>query len=272
MTDGVFTWASSATDEAPTAANVRKAEDDANAAAAVVKLANKAEAKGAKAAAKAAAVALRRSSKASGGGSSSTAVVADAESGNTGEGNGVAVSAVHGNAAAGAKGSSVAVGTDGSGEVDTERGSGQASGDADTDSNGAESGETHVFESRFSLEVARGELVAVVGQVGSGKSSLVAAVLGEMTRLGGHVNVDGSVAYVAQTAWIINATLRENVTMGLPYDEARYQKVLEACALAQVRDANTAAQCLTVPARCLCCGRVNLCSSVSELAVCAASV
>ncbi|KAG5177321.1 P-loop containing nucleoside triphosphate hydrolase protein [Tribonema minus] len=81
--------------------------------------------------------------------------------------------------------------------------------------------------------VGPGELVAVVGQVGSGKSSLVAAVLGEMTRVRGRVTVDGSVAYVAQTAWIVNATLRENVLMGLPFDAARYDRVVEVCALQQ---------------------------------------
>lgn len=71
-------------------------------------------------------------------------------------------------------------------------------------------------------------------QVGSGKSSLVSALLGEMTRVSGGVSIDGSVAYVAQTAWIINATMKENLLMGRPFDQARYKKVLEVCDMAQV--------------------------------------
>ncbi|XP_075790564.1 LOW QUALITY PROTEIN: ATP-binding cassette sub-family C member 2 [Pelodiscus sinensis] len=82
-----------------------------------------------------------------------------------------------------------------------------------------------------SLDVAPGRLVAVVGAVGSGKSSLVSAMLGEMERLTGHVNVQGSVAYVPQQAWIQNATLRDNILFGSALDEARYRRVLEACAL-----------------------------------------
>ncbi|CAN0068906.1 unnamed protein product [Ectocarpus sp. 4 AP-2014] len=54
-----------------------------------------------------------------------------------------------------------------------------------------------------------------------------------MTKIEGCVSIDGSVAYVAQTAWIINATLKENVLMGRPFDEARYQKVLDVCDMKQ---------------------------------------
>lgn len=70
--------------------------------------------------------------------------------------------------------------------------------------------------------------------MGSGKSSLVSALLGEMTKVNGHVSIDGSVAYVAQTAWIINASLKDNVLMGRPMDEERYQRVLEVCDMKQV--------------------------------------
>lgn len=72
-------------------------------------------------------------------------------------------------------------------------------------------------------------------KVGSGKSSLVSAFLGEMTKVEGKVSVDGSVAYVAQTAWIINASLKDNVLMGRPFDGERYQKVMDVCDMAQVR-------------------------------------
>nr|XP_049593463.1 multidrug resistance-associated protein 1-like isoform X1 [Syngnathus scovelli] len=83
----------------------------------------------------------------------------------------------------------------------------------------------------ISLKVKHGSLVAVVGQVGSGKSSLLSAILGEMIRRGGSLQVRGSVAYVPQQAWIQNATLEENVLFGLERKESWYHRVLEACAL-----------------------------------------
>lgn len=76
-----------------------------------------------------------------------------------------------------------------------------------------------------------GQLVAVVGRVGSGKSSLIHAVLGEMRKVQGDVSLSGSVAYVAQTAWIFNDTLRNNITFGKPFDETLYRKALSVSAL-----------------------------------------
>ncbi|TKR94143.1 hypothetical protein L596_008469 [Steinernema carpocapsae] len=83
----------------------------------------------------------------------------------------------------------------------------------------------------ISMAVGEGELVAVVGEVGCGKSSLVAALLGEMTKESGSVNVAGSVAYVPQQAWIQNGTLKNNVLFGTPLDERHYEEVIDACAL-----------------------------------------
>ncbi|OWA50131.1 Canalicular multispecific organic anion transporter 2 [Hypsibius exemplaris] len=81
------------------------------------------------------------------------------------------------------------------------------------------------------LKIKEGELCAVVGQVGAGKSSLVAAMLGLMEKLSGEVGVKGTVAYVPQQAWIQNMTLRDNILFGKPYEKERYDKVLEACAM-----------------------------------------
>ncbi|XP_058696895.1 ATP-binding cassette sub-family C member 2 [Poecile atricapillus] len=81
------------------------------------------------------------------------------------------------------------------------------------------------------LDIAPGSLVAVVGAVGSGKSSLVSAMLGEMENIKGHINIQGSLAYVPQQAWIQNATLKDNIIFGSEVDEARYQQVIKACAL-----------------------------------------
>ncbi|KAI3434886.1 hypothetical protein D9Q98_002940 [Chlorella vulgaris] len=82
-----------------------------------------------------------------------------------------------------------------------------------------------------SLSVPRGALVIVVGSVGAGKSSLLSAMLGEMVAVSGTVAVRGSTAFTQQDPWIQNATLRDNILMGAPLEDQRYQAVLEACAL-----------------------------------------
>jgi ABC-type transport system involved in cytochrome bd biosynthesis fused ATPase/permease subunit len=89
------------------------------------------------------------------------------------------------------------------------------------------------FESQLDFSVRAGELLAIVGSVGSGKSSVIAAMLGEMTRVQGTITVDGSVAYVAQTAYIMNMTLRDNILIGASMDQQRYNAVLDACALTE---------------------------------------
>ncbi|XP_033614349.1 multidrug resistance-associated protein 1 isoform X3 [Fukomys damarensis] len=83
----------------------------------------------------------------------------------------------------------------------------------------------------ITFSVAEGALVAVVGQVGCGKSSLLSALLAEMDKLEGHVTLKGSVAYVPQQAWIQNDSLRENILFGRQLQERYYKSVVEACAL-----------------------------------------
>lgn len=83
----------------------------------------------------------------------------------------------------------------------------------------------------INVMVPQGSLLAVVGHVGCGKTSLVSALLGEMHKQEGQISIRGSVAYVPQQAWIQNATLRDNILFGRPYAEQRYRCVLEACAL-----------------------------------------
>lgn len=81
------------------------------------------------------------------------------------------------------------------------------------------------------LDVMPGTLVAVVGTVGSGKSSLMSALLGEMEHIHGHITIKGTTAYVPQQAWIQNGTIKDNILFGSEMEERRYQQVLEACAL-----------------------------------------
>ncbi|OAX34172.1 hypothetical protein K503DRAFT_699205, partial [Rhizopogon vinicolor AM-OR11-026] len=72
------------------------------------------------------------------------------------------------------------------------------------------------------MTIPRGQLAAVVGPVGSGKSSLLQGLIGEMRKVSGHVSFRGRVGYCPQTAWIQNATLRDNITFGQPFDEDKY--------------------------------------------------
>ena len=70
-----------------------------------------------------------------------------------------------------------------------------------------------------------------IGQVGSGKSSLLSALIGDMVKKGGALSIDGAVAYVPQQAWIQNATLKYNVIFGKKPNSQVYEKVVDACAL-----------------------------------------
>ncbi|CAG8480040.1 2241_t:CDS:10 [Ambispora gerdemannii] len=83
----------------------------------------------------------------------------------------------------------------------------------------------------INLSVSKGKLVAIVGRVGAGKSSLLSALLGEMEKSSGEVIVRGTVAYVAQSAWIMNTSLRDNITFGYQFEQEFYDEIIEACAL-----------------------------------------
>ncbi|KAM7127615.1 multidrug resistance-associated protein 1-like isoform 1-T1 [Ciconia maguari] len=83
----------------------------------------------------------------------------------------------------------------------------------------------------LNVSIPEGSLVAVVGQVGSGKSSFLSAILGEMEKLEGTVQRRGSVAYLSQQAWIQNDSLQENILFGANLNRPYYELVLESCAL-----------------------------------------
>ncbi|KAI1375361.1 P-loop containing nucleoside triphosphate hydrolase protein [Hypoxylon crocopeplum] len=96
----------------------------------------------------------------------------------------------------------------------------------------------------------KGELSVISGKTGSGKSLMLAAILGEVDLLGGSISaprappqryddkanrdnwiIPGAIAFVAQIPWIENATVKENILFGLPYDAYRYNRTIEVCAL-----------------------------------------
>ncbi|XP_018549671.1 ATP-binding cassette sub-family C member 5 isoform X1 [Lates calcarifer] len=84
---------------------------------------------------------------------------------------------------------------------------------------------------RIDLRIKKGSLIGICGGVGSGKSSLLSALLGQMTLLEGNVAASGGFAYVSQQAWILNDSLKENILFGNEYDQEKYNAVLEACCL-----------------------------------------
>lgn len=74
-------------------------------------------------------------------------------------------------------------------------------------------------------------MIAVVGSVGAGKSSLLSSILGEMEKVEGSVNINGSIAYVSQSAWIQNNTVQNNILFGEPFNGAFYNSVIKTCEL-----------------------------------------
>ncbi|SCU86268.1 LANO_0C07338g1_1 [Lachancea nothofagi CBS 11611] len=83
----------------------------------------------------------------------------------------------------------------------------------------------------INFKAKKGELTCIVGKVGSGKSALIQAMLGDLFRVKGFATVHGSVAYVSQVPWIMNGTVKENITFGHKYNAEFYTKTIKACAL-----------------------------------------
>ncbi|KAJ2061112.1 hypothetical protein GGI17_003292 [Coemansia sp. S146] len=84
----------------------------------------------------------------------------------------------------------------------------------------------------ITLQIKAGDFVTVVGRIGSGKSSFLSAICGEMPLTSGQGCVYGRIGYVEQKPWIMNATFRDNVLMGADFNEAYFRQVIDACTLA----------------------------------------
>ncbi|XP_026844645.1 probable multidrug resistance-associated protein lethal(2)03659 [Drosophila persimilis] len=83
----------------------------------------------------------------------------------------------------------------------------------------------------INMTLRRRQLVAVIGPVGAGKSSLIQAILGELSPEAGGVHVHGRFSYASQEPWLFNASVRDNILFGLPMDKQRYRTVVKKCAL-----------------------------------------
>ena len=85
--------------------------------------------------------------------------------------------------------------------------------------------------SNITLRIPDGSLTAIVGRIGQGKSSLLSVIMGELYKRQGSVTVYGDLAYVPQQAWIINATVRDNILFGKPFDQEKYERIIFASGL-----------------------------------------
>uniref|UniRef100_A0A182PE47 Uncharacterized protein n=1 Tax=Anopheles epiroticus TaxID=199890 RepID=A0A182PE47_9DIPT len=83
----------------------------------------------------------------------------------------------------------------------------------------------------ISVKIGTGKLLAVIGPVGAGKSSLLQMLLGELPIQNGTATINGDVSYGSQEPWLFTGTVRNNILFGLPYDRHRYQAVVRHCAL-----------------------------------------
>lgn len=83
----------------------------------------------------------------------------------------------------------------------------------------------------ISFSAGRNELIAVIGEVGSGKSSLLAALAGDMRKTSGDITIGATRAFCPQYAWIQNATVRDNLLFGKDYNRKWYEEVVDACVL-----------------------------------------
>ncbi|XP_066299992.1 ATP-binding cassette sub-family C member 5-like [Branchiostoma lanceolatum] len=83
----------------------------------------------------------------------------------------------------------------------------------------------------INLTLFKGTLLGVCGSVGAGKSSVISAILNDMRLIKGGVAVEGEIAYVAQQAWILNATVKDNILFGEDFNSIKYDQVIEACCL-----------------------------------------
>nr|WBG67118.1 ABCC3 protein [Mythimna separata] len=83
----------------------------------------------------------------------------------------------------------------------------------------------------ISMRLRKGKLCAIIGAVGSGKSSILQLLLKELPSATGTVSIYGKISYACQEAWLFPSTVRENILFGLPFEPGKYKKVCKVCAL-----------------------------------------
>ena len=84
-----------------------------------------------------------------------------------------------------------------------------------------------------SLQCSGRDLIAITGATGSGKSSVLEAIVGEIPVTNGQILVTGKIAYMPQNPWLFSGTVKENILFGNEFDEQKYQATIEACSLTE---------------------------------------
>ncbi|XP_017314285.1 ATP-binding cassette sub-family C member 12 isoform X2 [Ictalurus punctatus] len=102
---------------------------------------------------------------------------------------------------------------------------------AEVTRNGTRTQNTKPTLRNITFTLPKGNLLGVCGNVGSGKTSLISSILEQMHLQSGSVSANGTLAYVSQQAWIFHGTVRDNILMGEPFDQARYNRAIHACSL-----------------------------------------
>ncbi|RMZ95933.1 putative multidrug resistance-associated lethal -like protein, partial [Brachionus plicatilis] len=88
----------------------------------------------------------------------------------------------------------------------------------------------------ITFEAHQGDLIAIIGSVGAGKSSLLTSLLDELKIISGDIDIKGSVFYVPQEPWIFTASLKQNILFGKAYDKRKFNEIIKVCCLEEVSD------------------------------------
>jgi len=132
---------------------------------------------------------------------------------------------------AASRGGAVAPALEQNAEIKSNEVSGNPDPGSDADPEGAENFREPFNIRDINLAVGRKEFIAVIGEVGCGKTSLISALAGDMRKTSGSVTLGASRALCSQTPWIQNTTLRQNIIFGREFDSTFYERVIDACAL-----------------------------------------
>lgn len=91
--------------------------------------------------------------------------------------------------------------------------------------------ETTIILHDINIKLNKGEIFALVGRVGSGKSSLLLSMMNEMIKIKGTVTKNGKIAYISQEAFLLNDTIKNNIIFGMPYDKNKFDEIVKICQL-----------------------------------------